>query len=349
MRRGSCVRHRAGGRRIGSAVLILTTAVGCSDRSWTEGTASCSAALTGEGLHDELRSLRVLVFDLQEQGCVGHRVERPGLAPLATTGLVLSDTPQIMLDVPAGPRTIYVEVYRDLEGLDQFGSGCAEAVLSAGEERTLQIRVVTEVADADGDADGDGDGEAGDADVLEDGGDLPGEVVSPSALVISELDYDQGSSDTLEFVELYNPGATPVPCAGLELWFVSGTSGTPARYHRQPLGCATIGGGSFHVVGSSALLATLTCGSTEVLRSGLADLIQDGPADAVALIDASSGGAAPVDELAYDGLVPDWGEGPAAPADDSASGSLQRNPPGRDTDDNAADFSVRGPTPCRAP
>jgi hypothetical protein len=345
--RGTSAGQRTTQRNLPAAtVLLLCAALGCTERSWIDGPATFSAALEGSGLHDELRALRVVVFDLDEQGCIGPRVERPDLTPLATTGLLPAGTPEIRLDVPAGPRTIYVEVYRDADGLDRFGTGCTETVLSSGERRTLTIRVTTDATtDADADAEADAD--------VADGEDLPpeadGEVGPPTALLITEIDYDQGATDSLEFVELFNPGPAPVSCAGLELWFVSGTSGTGVRYHRQALSCSVIAAGGFHLAGSSARLAAVTCGSTEILRTGASDLIQDGPADAVALIDASGGGAAPIDEVAYDGDIPDWGEGTAAPADDSLDASIQRNPLDRDTGNNGADFHVRATTPCAAP
>src|SRR5690606_14677430 len=49
-------------------------------------------------------------------------------------------------------------------------------------------------------------------------------VVSPGTIVINEVDYDQPSHDTSEFIELYNPGATPISLAGKQLILVNGNA-----------------------------------------------------------------------------------------------------------------------------
>src|SRR5690606_26134241 len=52
-------------------------------------------------------------------------------------------------------------------------------------------------------------------------------VVRPGTIVINEVDYDQPSHDTAEFIELYNPGATPVSLAGKQLILVNGANNMP--------------------------------------------------------------------------------------------------------------------------
>ena len=170
---------------------------------------------------------------------------------------------------------------------------------------------------------------------------------------MSEIDYDQDSTDTMEFIEVYNASADPIDCAGLELRLVNGVG--PAVYLTQPLGCSSIPAGSVHVLGSSALLASVACPSSEVLGSGGNNLIQNGPGatgdpgDGAALVDTSSGSPVVLDQIVYEAAVAGWGEGVFAGEEATSAVSLQRVPAGNDTDDNAADFLPRAPTPCALP
>ncbi|MBI5491163.1 MAG: lamin tail domain-containing protein [Deltaproteobacteria bacterium] len=391
-------------RRTATLVFTAVLAVvagSCAERELPSGGAGeLQLRLGGSGLSDEWRALRVVAFDLDDQGCIGPRVAEPGATPLATTGLVHPDALRVTLSIPAGARTIYVEVYRDGDGTDLLGTGCAETVLSSGESVTVQVEIVLLTSDADADADvddapdgtdadaetdADVDGDDGvapdgdevvDGDVDDDGAaeetaetdeggaedaaDVPAEDAIAEAdappvpgLVLNEVDYDQTGTDSTEFVELYNSSPAPVSCAGLELRVINGVGA--ALYRTQPLTCSAVDAGSVHVVGSSLLLASITCPSSQVLGTGGSDLIQNGPStsggpgDAVALVDTSSGAPVVLDQLAYEGTVAGWGEGAFAAADASSAVSLQRSPPGNDTNDNAADFALLLPTPCAVP
>ncbi|MBI5503036.1 MAG: lamin tail domain-containing protein [Deltaproteobacteria bacterium] len=380
--------------RLALAAALALVAGSCAERELPGGSGELRLRLGGSGLSDEWRSLRVVAFDLAEQGCIGPRVAEPGATPLATSGLAHPESLRLTLSIPAGARTIYVEVYRDGDGTDLLGTGCAETVLAPGESATVQVEIVLLSTDADADADADdvvdaidadagddaggdveadgddagdadGDADADDAadvddDVADDAADVPAEDAVAEAdappvpgLVLSEVDYDQTGTDSLEFVELYNASADPVPCAGLELRLINGVGS--ALYRTQPLTCSAIAPGSVHVVGSSLLLASITCPSAQVLGTGGSDLVQNGPpssggpGDAVALVDASSGAPVVLDQVAYEGAVAGWGEGGPAAEESSSTESLQRNPPGHDTDDNAADFRILPPTPCAVP
>ena len=57
-----------------------------------------------------------------------------------------------------------------------------------------------------------------------------GEPVSParvatSSLVINEINYDQPSYDTAEFVEIKNHSATSVTLNGYAIWIINGAGG----------------------------------------------------------------------------------------------------------------------------
>ncbi len=441
------IRPRVAALRFALAAAVVAGSSACAERSGEEGTGTIAASLTGNGLREEARALRVVVFDLVTQGCIGPGVARPDLPPVATSGLVRTDVLQVTLAVPAGPRSIYVEAYRDSNGLDLFGTGCVEVVLGVGERRTVRIEIVSggpgdadadadvpDDADADvpGDVPPDGEDVGPDVDVVEDvpdgidadvapdvdevedageegfeeadvdafdvpdvdldGDDVPDGVDTPDGtdelpdvvedegtdsadapvdadgadtgptlptLVISEIDYDIVGTDSTEFLELYNFGATSVSCVGLELQFANGVTGAGVVYATQALTCLAIPAGGFHVVGSSILRGTLPGGcSSEQLRGGGTDLIENGGSgtasgvgDALALWYDDGGTPVVVDSVVYEGPVTGWGEGLPAPGDSNTrEGSLQRRPAGRDTNDNATDFFILiPPTPCGPP
>jgi hypothetical protein len=347
------------------AATLLTSAAGCGDADEPfGGTGRLAAALTGGAILDELSAFRVRVFDSAEQPCVGHAVPAPGRPPLVASPLVLPAAPDVTLRVPAGPRTIYIEAYLDTAGTTLLGTGCTQVTLAAGERRAVTVELVETATDADADADGGPDAEdvpgEGDADFGPDAPDAPDtpadvpvedapadDAATAPTLVLSELDYQQPGLDRGDFVELYNHGSAPVACAGLALWLIAGGTATPTVYLPQELSCGSVPAGGFHLVAAADLHDAVPCASKQLLGT---DQIQNGPGDAVALVDTRSGEPVTLDSMAYDGAVAGWGEGTPAPADPGRGDeSLQRTPAGRDTGDNGADFTVRTPTPCAAP
>jgi hypothetical protein len=173
--------------------------------------------------------------------------------------------------------------------------------------------------------------------------------------VINEVDYDQVSTDTAEFVELYNGTGADVALAGYRLFLVNGATDT--SYTTIDLGPAgTLAAGQYLVVA-----ATPVTTPPEALRISFAlssNNVQNGDPDGIALLDADN---QLVDALSYEGAVTQavltgvpgtfsLVEGQALPGsvDDSNSvpGSLARLPSGGDTNDAATDWSFTGiPTP----
>jgi hypothetical protein len=144
-------------------------------------------------------------------------------------------------------------------------------------------------------------------------------------LVINEVDYDQVGADGDGFVEIANTGTAESDLAGVELVFVDGSDGS--EYRRESL-TGTLAPGGYHVVPVDA---------------------QNGAPDGLALV---KGTGSLVDALSYEGEITQAQIGgaavslvegtalPAAVADSNAvSGSLIRNPDGRDTDDAAGDWA----------
>ena len=163
-------------------------------------------------------------------------------------------------------------------------------------------------------------------------------------LVINEVDYDQPSSDTLEFVEIYNAGPGAADLTDYVLVAVNGSGSL--QYNRWDLsasGETTLAPGAYLVI-ANALVVTPP--GTARIDTPLNSL-QNGAPDGLGLFRFSDGTL--IDALSYEGEITaadtDFGfvnlvEGTAATAlDDGAIGSLIRSPDGADTDDADADWS----------
>ena len=172
-------------------------------------------------------------------------------------------------------------------------------------------------------------------------------VVSPGTLVINEIDYDQPSTDGPEYIELYNPGATPVSLAMKQLMLVNGATGNPVygTYNLSDAG-AELAPGAYLV-----LRATGVTVPSGVLTIPLTVSVQNGP-DGVVIWDAAA--MRVLDALAYEGDVGvtlggstmSLVEGTRATAIDPAAGSMSRLPNGSDTDDADTDWAN---TTCLTP
>ncbi|MEZ4402259.1 MAG: lamin tail domain-containing protein [Kofleriaceae bacterium] len=188
-------------------------------------------------------------------------------------------------------------------------------------------------------------------------------VSSTSHLVINEIDYDMpGAGDSVEFVEIYNPGGAAVPLAGYTLVLVNG-NGTPAVYRTLSLAPAgTLPAGGYLLIGAAAV----TGGGikfTPPVGTGndqwpATDAIQNGAPDGILLVDTTT--TTVVDKLSYEGAITITFSGALAAFgtvnlvetnaavaidDPAAPSSMQRLPNGTDTDDAAADWGAAAPTP----
>lgn len=164
--------------------------------------------------------------------------------------------------------------------------------------------------------------------------------------VINEVDYDQPSSDTAEFVELYNPFATAIDLTNLAVVFATKTGG---EYMRVPLS-GTLASGSFVVLGVGGSIA---------LPQGIQNGSSSNPTG-VAIIDTAK--LVVVDSVSFAGSTTTGGlvaqiQGFPSPTqfaegtfkvlvDSTANGtqgSLVRLPNGQDTDDQSADWQFKSP------
>ena len=168
----------------------------------------------------------------------------------------------------------------------------------------------------------------------------PGGVAA--SLIINEVDYDQPSTDTAEFVEIYNFGNNPVVMSQAILALINGANGMP--YDTIFFPAVTLAPGDYYVVcGNGGNV--LNC---DQMQPTVSDIIQNGSPDAMVLYDVVE--SVVLDRLSYEGDVPLMVEGTGVPTNmadnnDDHNVSLSRIPNGVDTDDNSVDFVLTASTP----
>jgi uncharacterized protein len=159
-----------------------------------------------------------------------------------------------------------------------------------------------------------------------------------TTLVINEVDYDQPSTDTAEFLEIKNVATSAINLDPYQLRFVNGANGL--NYLTVNLPAVNLAGGDHYGVCANAA----TTANCDLDITPDTNLIQNGDPDGVVLETA----AGAVDSLAY-GPGPMTGvtETANATTDNSANAGqgLARVPDGCDTDNNAADFQRAAVTP----
>lgn len=158
-----------------------------------------------------------------------------------------------------------------------------------------------------------------------------GDAALLQGLIINELDYDQPGGDTGEFIEIHNAGTMPVDLSEITIDFYDG--GVAGSY-------AVVAPLPVHLPAGAYFTLCRTVELYPGCNQPLGVAIQDGPADAVALVYREGG---VVDALGYAGTPPQpWVEGTGSTADTDADATgLSRFPNGTDSDSNADDFSLR--------
>jgi len=180
-------------------------------------------------------------------------------------------------------------------------------------------------------------------------------------LVINEVDYDQPSTDSSEFIELYNNSSNAVMLSDYSLVFFNGNTASLVLYDSLTLPGVSLLPGAFYVVcGFSTGLVT-TCDTSMYTTIGSGGRIQNGGSggntapDAIAIRNNTT--LAIIDAVSYEGSCPApyvEGNGIADTLSDNGitpNVSISRYPDGNDTQDNAADFflvcSTPGATNCQ--
>jgi uncharacterized protein len=163
-------------------------------------------------------------------------------------------------------------------------------------------------------------------------------------LVLNEIDYDQPSTDTAEFLELKNVSASAIDLDSYSVEMVNGTGGGAAIYRTFDLPSVNLAAGDYYVLCGNA--ANTTNCDLDVLPD--TDLIQNGAPDALGLRQ----GTTLVDALSYEGdSGAPYTEGSGAGLEDNAAlagKGIARCPDGFDTDHNNTDFGFRDITPGAA-
>lgn len=169
---------------------------------------------------------------------------------------------------------------------------------------------------------------------------FPNALQLPVELVINEIDYDTpGSSDTAEFVEILNPGASAVDLSGYRVELVDGSGG---EAYATYTGSGQLGAGKYFVIGDTAVIQPdppLPVGTIALALDSKG--LQQGP-DIVRIVKISTEKV--MDAVQYEGRANGAGEGASAPSDTDVK-SIGRCPNGSDTNDNGADFVTMTPTP----
>ena len=161
-----------------------------------------------------------------------------------------------------------------------------------------------------------------------------------TTLVINEIDYDQPSTDTAEFLEIKNVSASGIDLDPYSVELVNGTGGGASVYQTIDLPAVTLGAGGYFVVCANA--ATVPGCDLDVAPD--TNLIQNGAPDAVAI----RLGSELVDTVSYEGDTgAPYTEGSGVGLEDDAVGDngISRCPDGTDTDQNNVDLVAAPITP----
>lgn len=165
-------------------------------------------------------------------------------------------------------------------------------------------------------------------------------------LVINEIDYDQPSTDTAEYVEIKNVGSESANLDNVALELVNGTGGGATLYQNFDLPAVMLAPGDYYVVcGNAANVA-----NCDLDVSPDTDLIQNGAPDAAAL--RYNGNL--LDTVSYEGDTgAPYTEGSGTGLSDSGSTgedntSISRCPDGTDTNQNNVDLVYTDGTPGAA-
>jgi len=160
-------------------------------------------------------------------------------------------------------------------------------------------------------------------------------------LVINEIDYDQPSTDTAEFIEIYNSGTSSPNLSSYSIELINGTGGGASVYNTISLPNVTLGPGEYFVICANSS----TVANCDLDVTPDTNLIQNGAPDAVAIVQ----GVIIEDTVSYEGVTGGiYTEGTVGAPGDSPSKDnmgISRCKNGNDTDQNHNDFRYKAITP----
>ncbi len=123
--------------------------------------------------------------------------------------------------------------------------------------------------------------------------------VSVAGLVINEVDYDNIGTDSVEYIEIYNPTASAISLSGIKVFLVNGSNNTSYTTIDLTSG-GSLAANSYLVIANTAFLSTITA-SVEIAFAGTNDQIQNGSPDGIALVNTNT--STLVDALSYEGSI----------------------------------------------
>jgi Secretion system C-terminal sorting domain/Lamin Tail Domain len=172
-----------------------------------------------------------------------------------------------------------------------------------------------------------------------------------STLVINEVDYDQPSVDSAEFIELYNASAVNIMLADYTVLLFNGNATSNVLYDSFPLPAQVLAPGSYFVIcGSGGLVPNCDM----ALPNKFVNIIQNGSPDAIAIRENFNLNL--IDVVSYEGsCIAPYVSGNGCPlaqsdtaqADSIANKylSISRFPDGADSNDDSTDFNRVCSTP----
>ena len=162
-----------------------------------------------------------------------------------------------------------------------------------------------------------------------------------TTLVINEIDYDQPSTDTAEFLEIKNVGLSGVDLDPYTVVLLNGATAGSA-YLTVDLPAVVLASGDYYVICGNAA-NTANC-DLDVMPD--TNLIQNGAPDAAAI----RLGETTIDTVSYEGDTAGATEGSGTGLEDTAldGQSISRCPDGVDSDQNNVDFQLGPITPGAA-
>jgi len=165
-----------------------------------------------------------------------------------------------------------------------------------------------------------------------------------TTLVLNEVDYDQASTDSAEFLELKNVSSSAINLDSYSVELVNGTGGGAALYDTIDLPAVSLAAGDYYVVCANAS----TVANCDLDDGPDTNFIQNGPPDALGL--RLSGTL--IDALSYEGIsgapYTEGSVGAGTDNPDAGIKGLSRCPDGFDTDQNHVDYAFRDSTPGQA-
>jgi cysteine-rich repeat protein len=165
-----------------------------------------------------------------------------------------------------------------------------------------------------------------------------------TSLLINEIDYDQPSTDTAEFIEIKNASSGTINLDNYELRLINGSDGS--IYKTIDLPNASLNPSDYYIVCGN----TANVSNCDLDASPDTNLIQNGNPDAVALYEKTSPEDILIDAVSYGGSVSGYTEGSGITSGDNSASSigLSRFPDGIDTNNNGVDFILSCITPGNA-